>query len=81
MKSMNSTKKGTKYLASLQQESAEPSMAQSSESSSANKISIKRPVKPSSMLYGKINIPTFVPGDFNCMDKAIALHEYLMSKE
>jgi hypothetical protein len=75
-------KNATPYLTSLQQESGEHSMAQSSENSSAKKISVKkRPVKPSSRLHGKIMIPTFVPGDFKFMNKAKALHEYLFSKE
>jgi hypothetical protein len=81
-KDIEFNKKGTPYLASLQQESGEHSMAQSSENSSAKKISVKkRPVKPSSRLHGKIKIPTFVPGDFKFMNKAKALHEYLFSEE
>jgi hypothetical protein len=75
-------KNATPYLTSLQQDSGEHSMAQSSENSSAKKISVKkRPVKPSSSLHGKIKIPTFVLGDFNCKNKALALHDYLISEE
>ncbi|KAE8808045.1 hypothetical protein D1007_15601 [Hordeum vulgare] len=62
-------------------DSPDMSTRQSSEITPANIISIKRPLKRSTRLYGVTNIPTFEYQHFIHMDKAKALHDYLMSNE
>jgi len=52
-----------------------------SEISSANIISIKRRIRPSSRVFEKAKIPTFKPREFNKMEKAKGLYKYLISKE
>ncbi|KAE8785648.1 hypothetical protein D1007_40629 [Hordeum vulgare] len=57
------------------------STRQSSEITPANIISIKRPLKRSTRLYGVISIPIFEHQHFIHMDKAKGLQDYLMSDE
>ncbi|KAI5009134.1 hypothetical protein ZWY2020_010182 [Hordeum vulgare] len=65
----------------LQLDSPYMSTRESSEITPANIISIKRPLKRSTSLYGVTCIPTFEHQHFIHMDKAKGLHDYLMSDE
>jgi hypothetical protein len=56
-------------------------MIQSSEISSANIISIKRPWKRTSKEFDKVKVATLVPGDFIYKEKAMELYKYLMSRQ
>lgn len=73
--------KAYERLARLQSDSPDTSARQSSEITTANIISIKRPLKRSTKVYDVTNIPTFEHQHFIHMDKAKAIHDYLMSNE
>ncbi|KAI5005348.1 hypothetical protein ZWY2020_032591 [Hordeum vulgare] len=73
--------KAYERLTRLQSDSPDTSARQSSEITTANIISIKRPLKRSTRVYDVTNIPTFEHQHFIHMDKAKAIHDYLMSNE
>ncbi|KAI4988514.1 hypothetical protein ZWY2020_030144 [Hordeum vulgare] len=77
----NYNKEAYECLARLQSDSPDTSARQSSEITTANIISIKRPLKRSTRVYGVTKIPTFEHQHFIHMDKDKALHDYLMSDE
>ena len=74
-------KKKARHLARVQTSSPKPSTIQSSEISSANIISIKRPFKRPSKESGKVKVASLVPGDFIYKEKAMQLYRYLMSRQ
>ena len=73
--------KKARHLARVQTSSPKPSMIQSSETSSANIISTKRPFKRASKEIEKFNTLALVPGDFIYKEKAMQLYRYLMSRQ